>query len=98
MSEIIENYYKNANIAPILIKMKMNRFSKHADIASEFEYWIKEKKYKEFNCIKVEGYTAKSISKLSKFLDGEGAFVMLIELRENRDNALKKIASGFKLK
>lgn len=60
--------------------------------------WITEKQYKEKNCVVVEGYSAKRLSELSKFLDGEGAFMFLIELRENPKNALEKIANGFKMK
>ena len=47
--------------------------------------------------ITVEGYSAKSLSEISKFLDGEGAFIMLIKLRENPEAAKKQIAKGFKM-
>lgn len=97
MSRIIEEYYKVANIMPFLLKNKLASFEKHPDIASEFEYWIVNKKYIE-NGISVEGYTAKDISKLSKYMDGEGAFVLLIELREKPEKAKSKIVSGFNLK
>ena len=46
----------------------------------------------------IEGYTAKSIAALSPYMDGEGAFMLLIELRENLDKAKQRIAAGFKLK
>lgn len=98
MSKIIEDYYVKANIMPLLLKSKMAKLSKHKDIADEFEYWINKKQYKEKNCVVVEGYSAKRLSELSKFLDGEGAFMFLIELRENPKNALEKIANGFKMK
>ena len=45
----------------------------------------------------VEGYSAKQISEMSKYMIGEGAFVMLIELRENPESALKKIKNGFRM-
>ena len=47
--------------------------------------------------MKANGYSTKDLAKLSPFLDGEGAFMLLIKLRENPDNAMKKIKKGFKL-
>ena len=98
MSKIIEEYYAKAKIMPLLLKKKMSKFSEHPNIAEEFEHWITEKQYKDRNCVVVEGYSAKRLSELSKFLDGEGAFMLLIELRENPKNALEKISNGFKIK
>ena len=98
MSKIIEEYYAKAKVMPLLLKTKMAKLSKHSDIAAELEYWITEKKYKETNCVAVEGYTAKKLSEMSQYLDGEGAFMLLIELRENPAKALDKIANGFKIK
>lgn len=98
MSKIIEEYYKLANIKPFLLKQKMEKFEKHSDIATEFEYWIKNKRYTESNGVSVEGYTAKSISELSKLLNGESVFMLLIELRENPAKALGRIEKGFKMK
>lgn len=96
MSKVIETYYKDAGIMPLLLKKKMAAFAKHPDIAAEFEYWISNKKYLEG--VSVEGYTAKSIASLSPYMDGEGAFQLLIELRENPNKAKKRIGAGFKLK
>lgn len=96
MNKIIEQYYKDAHVMPLLLKKKMAALEKHSDIAGEFEYWIVNKQYYEGVC--VEGYTAKAIAELSPFMDGEGAFMLLIELSENPDRAKRRIASGFKLK
>lgn len=98
MSKIIEEYYAKAKTMPLLLKSKMARLKKHPDISAEFEYWITEQNYKEKNCVVVKGYSAKRLAELSEFLDGEGAFMLLIELRENPQNALKKISDGFKMK
>jgi len=46
----------------------------------------------------VDGYSAQKLAELSRFLDGEGAFMMLIELRENPEKAIKKISEGITLK
>lgn len=98
MSKIIEEYYAKAKVMPLLLKSKMAKLSKHPDIAAELEYWITERQYKEGNCVVVEGYSAKKLSELSVYLDGEGAFMLLIELRETPQNALTKIENGFKIK
>ena len=45
MNKVIEQYYKSANIMPLLLKKKMAAFEKHPDIASEFEYWINNKQW-----------------------------------------------------
>ena len=96
MNKVIEQYYKDAHIMLLLLKKKMAAFEKHPDIAGEFEYWIANNQYCEGVC--VEGYTAKAIAELSPFMDGEGAFMLLIELSENPDKAKQRIAAGFKLK
>lgn len=43
MNKVIETYYKDAGIMPLLLKKKMAAFAKHTDIAAEFEYWISNK-------------------------------------------------------
>lgn len=98
MSKIIEEYYKSANLILPLIKQKMEKLERNTDILKEFEYWVENKSYKDQGAIVVNGYTAKQIADLSKFLDGEGAFMLLIELRENPKKALMRIAEGFKMK
>lgn len=97
MSKIIEEYYMNSNVPSFLIKDKLDKFSKHADITEEFEYWIVNKKYVENACV-VEGYTAEMLSKKSPYLVGEAAFILLIELREDTEKAMKRIDEGFKRK
>ena len=97
MSKIIENYYKQANVMPLLLKQKMSKLQRNADIMKEFEYWIEHKAYLPKG-ISVEGYTARSLADLSAYTDGEAAFMLLIELREAPDRALRRIKSGFKIK
>lgn len=98
MSEIIKEYYSKADIMPLLLKIKLSKFEKHPDIANEFEYWIKNNSYMPESSISINGYTAEKLASLSKYLDGEGAFMMLIELRENPTKAMTKIENGFKIK
>ena len=98
MSEMIKEYYSKADIMPLLLKSKLAKFEKHLDISKEFEYWIKNKSYIQENAISVNGYTAEKLASLSEYLDGEGAFMMLIELKENPSQAMTKIENGFKIK
>ena len=97
MSSIIEKYYNDNNVAPALVKQKLERLGRNPDIEKEFEYWIENKQYKP-DSMEIEGYTAQKLSQLSKYLIGEGAFMLLIELRESPDKAHKKTARGFKVK
>ncbi len=98
MSGIIEKFYKENNTPAFLLPGKIKKLQKHSDIASEFEYWIQHHSFKENGVISVEGYTAKQLSEISEYLKGEGAFMMLIELRENPKKALASISKGFKRK
>lgn len=98
MKRLIEEYYQKSDVTGIMLKQKLEKFGRNQDIAEEFEYWISNKQYKQDNCVSVEGYTAYSISQLSKYLAGEGSFLLLIELREKPQITLKKIKQGFKMK
>lgn len=97
MSTLVENYYKQANVMPLLLKQKMNKLSRNKDILEEFEYWIKNKKYMA-DGVSIEGYTAKSLAELSPYTNGEAAFMLLIELREAPDKAFHRIKRGFQIK
>ena len=95
---IIEEYYNKSGMMPLLLKNKLKKLGNHPDISKEFEYWIKNKTYMKDSCISINGYTAEKLSELSEYLKGEGAFMLLIELRENPDLAMRKISEGFKIK
>lgn len=97
MSHIIEGYYAQVNVIPFVLEQKVKKFQRNEDISKEFEYWITHQKYKS-NGVVVNGYSAKDLAQLSRFLDGEGAFMLLIELREEPEKAMKRIQQGFKLK
>ena len=98
MNKIIEEYYAQAKAIPVIIEQKMNKLQQHADVLLEFEYWIKNSKYKTVDCVMVNGYTAQKLAELSEFVDGEAAFMLLIELRENPERAKRRISDGFRLK
>jgi hypothetical protein len=98
MSKVVEEYYKQANMMPLILKQKLSKLQKNTDILQEFEYWIQHKDYKKDDCVSIDGYTAEKLAALSEYVDGEGAFMLLIELRENHDKALRRISNGFKMK
>ena len=45
MSKIIEDYYKQAKVMPLLLKQNLSKLSRNEDILKEFEYWIEHKRY-----------------------------------------------------
>lgn len=98
MSNVIKEYYEKTHILPVLIEQKLAKFQEHPDIMLEFEEWLCSKQYKSENAVSVMGYTAKSLSEMSPYLRGEGAFILLMELRDNPEKALRRIELGFKKK
>ena len=98
MSKIIENFYKKTDIPLPLLRQKLTKLGRNADIQDEFEYWIENGCYKDSPCISVEGYTAHSLASISPYLEGEGAFMMLIDFRERPERAKEKIKKGLKIK
>lgn len=97
MVEQIKAYFIEAGLEEAFADKKVNQYSKHVDISAEFIYWIVNGKYVE-NGIRVEGYSAKQLSELSRNLVGEGSFSLLIMLREKPEKAKKKIQEGFRIK
>ncbi len=95
MNSVIKEYYEKMGVQIFLIEKKLNIFEKNKDVASEFEYWIVNHEYKDG--VEIEGYTASGLAQLSPYLNGEGAFIMLVELRDNPDRAKKRIDRGFKI-
>lgn len=94
MNKVIEDYYEQAKINPYLLKQKLEKFSRHPDIQEEFAYWISTRMFTE-NAVVVEGHTAQKLAAKSEYLMGEGAFLLMIDLREKPEKALKQIAHGF---
>lgn len=97
MSDLIKDFYKKAGTIPFLLSRKTEIFERNPDIASEFEYWIINKRFKSDGIVE-QGYSAEKLASISEYLNGEGAFSLLVELRENPDRALKRIKGGFKKK
>lgn len=93
LSSVVKEYYKKAGIVPALLNSKISKLERHPDVLAEFVEWIKTGSYKETDYVEVAGYTAKSVAAVSSFLDGEAAFMMLIDLREKPVQAKKKLSN-----
>ena len=98
MSDAIRNFYDQYKLPKPVVEQNVIKFEKHEDIAREFEYWLQTGEFMTEGVVTIEGYTAQKLAETSEYLKGDGAFVMLIELRENPQRALKRIAEGFKRK
>lgn len=98
MNDIIRQFYEKNNLPKPIVEQKVAAFNRHSDIAQEFEQWITDRTYKSQGAVTIEGYTAKKLSELSEYLNGDGAFALLIELREQPEKAHKRIINGFKYK
>lgn len=98
MISIAKKFYEEKGIVPFLLKRKLECFERNPDILGEFVDWINTRTYKEKDCVSVAGYTAKTIAQKSPFLDGEGAFMILIELRENYPKAIDKLSAPIVIK
>lgn len=95
---IIREYYEQVKLPEVLITIKEKSFENNPDIKKEFEYWIEKKEYLTDDCVEIDGYTAKTIADKYPVLDGEGAFGLLVQLREDPDKAHKRIKRGFTVK
>lgn len=93
--ERIREYAEQLGLSEVTIQQRMAEFARHADLAEEFEAWIRQGQGIFPNGIKVEGYTAKKINELAPFMNGVGVYNFLINLRENPKIALGYIEEGF---
>ena len=98
MNDIIRQFYEKTNLPKPIVEQKVAAFRRHSDIAEEFEQWITDRTYKAEGAVTIEDDTASKLSEMSEYLNGDGAFVLLIELREQPEKAHKRIGQGFKYK
>ena len=97
MKQIIE-FFQSAELPEYVAQKNIKSFERNPDIAEEFIGWLNTGKYKEDDPLRIEGYTAQDIATLAPFLDGAGAFNLLITLRERPEKAKGYIRDGFKMK
>ena len=95
MEHTILKFYEKVGFPSDFVKAKMEMFKRHPDIMEEFAHWIATGEYKS-DGVCVENYTAKQLSDQFEYMKGEGAFVMLMELREDPADALSSIKDGLK--
>ena len=46
MNDIIRQFYEKNNLPKPIVEQKVADFSRHSDIAEEFEQWITDRTYK----------------------------------------------------
>ncbi|MCR5461219.1 MAG: hypothetical protein K6F51_15250 [Acetatifactor sp.] len=97
MCDLIREYYEKAGITGELLTEKLEKFERNPDIAKEFEYWITNGEFKRGG-VEEKGYTAEKLAALSDLIKGEGAFILLIELRERPEKAFKRISDWFAIR
>lgn len=98
MTEVIRDFYLKCGMPNVLIEQKLRKLERNEDIANELAFWIRNRKFKAADAVEVQGYTAKQLADMSEYLNGEGAFMMLIALRENPKSALTNLHKGLKIK
>ena len=98
MKEIIIKYLKEElKESDQRVEENYSKIEKQPDILNEFENWIKERRYPEENngAVVVNGYSAKKLSEIAKFLEPIGVYNFLVDLRERPEEALEDIKKGF---
>lgn len=96
MDKVIEAYYTQAKMNPFLIKQKLTRLYRNPDLQKEFAFWIQNGEFSQ-DAVVIHGYTAEKLAHLSEYLHAEGAFMLMIELREDPEKALRRISNGFNM-
>lgn len=71
----------------------LKKLSSHIDILAEFYFYVKNKRFKEFNPITVKKISAKQLVD-STYLSPVGAYNYLIYLRESPKEALEDLKKG----
>ena len=93
-SRIIQYLFKKGLKNPALAGELAKKLTKYSDIKHEVLFWLINNQFPE-NGLDIHGYTAAKIAELAPFLDGIGVYDFLVDLRENPDQAQKRIAAGF---
>ena len=94
MEDVIGNLDK-LGLPDYTLQKNIESFKNNIDIAKEFSEWLATGEYNTTNPIIIEGYSAKDIYNMAKFLNGVGVFNFMITLRERPEKAKEYIASGF---
>lgn len=95
MATLKEYLETELELRPEAIERLLSKFSRHPDIGAEFERWIINREYETENPVTVEGYTAKDIAEMARFMKSVGVYSFLITLREDPETALGYIKDGF---
>lgn len=93
-SLIIQYLRKKGVENPEVAGALAEKVTRYDDIKQEFMKWLRTGELPE-DGVEIEGYRAKDIAKLAKFMDGVGVYNFMVDLRERPEVAKKHIADGF---
>lgn len=95
MEKIINYFINEKQTTLVIANVLAKSLLKYSDIEEEFVYWLDNRDFDSPNALKINGYTAKEISKIAPKLDASGIYNFLITLRENPEKAEEYINNGF---
>lgn len=81
----------------LALQQVLDKIIKYEDIFEDFYHWLETREYDHEGVVIVEGYNAQSLVDLAPMLDGVGACNFLVDLREQPEEALRKIKEGFRV-
>lgn len=84
---------ENCDMSNKRAESTLKKLSTHIDILAEFYFYVKNKRFKEFNPITVKKISAKQLVD-STYLSPVGAYNYLIYLRESPKEALEDLKKG----
>jgi hypothetical protein len=93
---IIKYLTDEMSTAPELSESIYSKLERHPDILSEFENYLTKREYPDESsgAIVVNGYSAKKLSEIAKFLNPSGVYTYLVYLREKPEEALSDLQKG----
>ena len=75
------------------VENSLDQLKKYADIYREFGYWLEKRVYPQ-DGLKIEGYSAGIIAEIQPRLSGLAVYLLLANLRDDRERTLKYLQEG----
>ncbi len=93
--EIRDYLMREKGNTEVVAEMMLEKVTRYDDILQEFLFWLQHRNYQYTPMLSVGGYNAKNIYEMAPILDGVGVFNLLVDLRDNPEEAKAAIARGF---
>ncbi len=94
---VVKHLMTEYNMSEQRARTSYNKLLRQDDILNEFYFYIKNNRFKNFNQIEVERYSAKQLYDTT-YLEPLGAYNYLIYLRESPKEALEDLKKGLPIK